>query len=444
MHQHSLEDHQRLAEQGDARSQFMLSQFCFQQRELAQMLRWLRLAADQALPAALDALGYCLEKGMGTDRDMPEALNHYRRAAAAGSDQAAYRYADLLYRCDLSQTRSAEICQHWQQAVAAGLPLARRAQGFLRMLAEGPTTAVVALLQEMAQQGDPVAQFNLGCCLAQTDAQAAGDWLQQAAAKNYPLANTALRALQISENRHWPVLLPERQQPVDAGNDNCLQTSWLIPELPPGLRWENLHQQPLVSVAHGALSMSECAYLIHLATPLMRRAQVISADASDPGSQQASMESRVRTSDSTFLPLQVTDMISHYIDRKISLVTGIDIARSEPFSVLHYRPGQYYQPHYDYFDPALPVTDRLLRDGGQRCASAVIYLSEVDAGGGTGFPELGLEVPARLGSLCLFHNCRPDGSVEPRSLHAGLPVQRGDKWVATKWYREGVTSYLQG
>jgi hypothetical protein len=442
MHQHSLEDYQHQAEQGDARSQFMLSQYCFQQRDLQNMMRWLRLAAEQAMPEALDALGYCLEKGMGTERDMLSALDNYRHSADAGSAQAAYRYADLLFRCDLTQSRSAEVCRYWQQASTAEFPLALRALSFLRMLAEGPTPAVLECLRQSAQAGDPVAQFNLGCCLAPTDADSASSWLQQAAAKSYPLATTAMHALQAGDNGHSSDLFMLPLNDAGDDNKNSINPEWLVPAMPSSLQWEELHELPLVSVAHKALSLPECAYLIHLATPLMKRAQVISADESDPGSLQASMESRVRTSDSTFLPLQVTDMISHFIDRKISLVTDIDICRSEPFSVLHYQPGQYYKPHFDYFDPDLAVSARLLRDGGQRCASAVIYLSDVEAGGGTGFPELELEVPARLGSLCLFHNCRPDGSVEPRSLHAGLPVEQGDKWVATKWYRESKTSYL--
>jgi hypothetical protein len=443
MHSHSLEDYQRLAEQGDKHSQFMLSQYCFQQRDLPQMMQWLQLAANQHMPEALDALGYCQEKGMGTEQDMTAALASYRSAADIGSAQAAFRYADLIYRCDSAQSQGAEVCNHWQQAVAANLPLALRALGFLRMLAEGATEPVIALLQRSAQAGDVVAQFNLGCCLAQHDADNARQWLQQAAAKGYPLCDTALRALQANNKTNWSGVLVSRQPTAGAISNTTIQPSWLVPQLPPQLQWERLHEQPLVSVAHNALSLPECAYLIHLATPLMQRAQVISADATDPGSQQASMKSKVRTSDSTFLPLQVTDMISHHIDRKISAITGIDIRRSEPFSILHYQPGQFYQPHFDYFDPDLPVSARLLQDGGQRCASAVIYLSDVPAGGATEFPELGIEVPARLGSLCLFHNCRPDGAVEPRSLHAGLPVLEGDKWVATKWYREQQTSYLE-
>ena len=442
MQSHSLQDYRRLAEQGDARSQFMLSQYCYQQRDLPQMLRWLRLAADQCMPEAMDALGYCLEKGMGTESDMPAALDNYQHSARAGSAQAAYRYADLLYRCDLTLSRREEIISYWQQAISAKFPLAVRALGFLRMLAEGSTPAVLALLQQSAQAGDPVAQFNLGCSLAATDTDTARNWLQQAAARDYPLAASTMRAMPAKGGSDWPGSVQATSQVAETSDEKALNAAWLLPQPSPRLRREVLHETPLVCVVHNALSLPECAYLIHLATPLMRRAQVISADARDPGSQQASMESRVRTSDSTFLPLQATDMISHYIDRKISLVTGIDIDRSEPFSVLHYQPGQYYKPHYDYFDPELPVAARLLHDGGQRCASAVIYLSDVAAGGGTAFPELDLEVPARMGSLCLFQNCRADGSVEPRSLHAGLPVEQGDKWVATKWYREGVTSYL--
>ena len=101
---------------------------------------------------------------------------------------------------------------------------------------------------------------------------------------------------------------------------------------------------------------------------------------------------------------------------------------------MYYRPGAEYKPHYDYFDPALPGTSTLTRNGGQRVASLVMYLQHSATGGGTTFPDVQLEVAPRQGSAVFFSYERPHPST--RTLHAGAPVISGDKWIATKWFRE--------
>jgi prolyl 4-hydroxylase len=112
-------------------------------------------------------------------------------------------------------------------------------------------------------------------------------------------------------------------------------------------------------------------------------------------------------------------------------------------SILKYAPGEYYRPHLDYFDPKLAVSSTFMEDGGQRTASAVTYLTAPGKGGGTSFPNLGLTVPPAAGSTLWFRNCSADGQVDERSLHAGDTVEEGEKWVVTKWFREGPTQYLQ-
>ena len=155
------------------------------------------------------------------------------------------------------------------------------------------------------------------------------------------------------------------------------------------------------------------------------------------------MVSDVRTNMSTYLPFGVVDIIARYIELKIIRETGEDLMSSEPMSILHYAPGQYYRPHVDYFDPKLTVSKGMMDDGGQRTASAVTYLRAPTAGGGTSFPRLNLSVPALAGSTLWFRNCREDGQVDDRSLHGGDPVEQGEKWVVTKWFREKPTKYLE-
>ncbi|HRO82176.1 MAG TPA: 2OG-Fe(II) oxygenase, partial [Alicycliphilus denitrificans] len=110
------------------------------------------------------------------------------------------------------------------------------------------------------------------------------------------------------------------------------------------------------------------------------------------------------------------------------------VENGEGLQVLHYRPGAEYKPHYDYFDPAEPGTPRLLRRGGQRVATLVIYLNDPVRGGGTTFPDVPLEIGPRQGNAVFFSYGRAHpGS---RTLHGGAPVIEGEKWIATKWLRE--------
>ena len=98
-------------------------------------------------------------------------------------------------------------------------------------------------------------------------------------------------------------------------------------------------------------------------------------------------------------------------------------------------PGAEYKPHYDYFDPAEPGTPAILKRGGQRLGLDRCYLNTPETGGATVFPEAGIEVAPVSGNAVFFSYDRPHPST--RTLHGGAPVTAGEKWVATKWMREG-------
>ena len=122
------------------------------------------------------------------------------------------------------------------------------------------------------------------------------------------------------------------------------------------------------------------------------------------------------------------------IEARIARLLGWPLENGEGLQVLRYGPGAEYKPHYDYFDPAEPGTASILARGGQRVATLIMYLQEPDQGGATVFPDLRLQVVPRRGSAVFFsysqaHPCS-------QSLHGGMPVLAGEKWIATKWLRE--------
>ena len=181
---------------------------------------------------------------------------------------------------------------------------------------------------------------------------------------------------------------------------------------------------PMLRVLDGMLTAQECAELIELARPRLQRALTVDSD----GKHQVDHR---RTSEGMFFTLNELPLVGR-IEQRLASLLGVPVNHGEGLQILHYLPGQEYEPHYDWFDPEQPGYGAITAVGGQRIASVVMYLNTPAQGGGTAFPEIGLTVTARRGSAVYFAYEGGDRS----SLHAGLPVVRGEKWIATKWLRE--------
>src|SRR5260221_463913 len=86
-------------------------------------------------------------------------------------------------------------------------------------------------------------------------------------------------------------------------------------------------------------------------------------------------------------------------------------------------------------DREVGIVMTMLKRGGQRVASLVCYLNTPTSGGQTIFPDVQLDVAPIRGNAVFFSYDRPHPVT--RTLHGGAPVIAGEKWVATKWLREG-------
>jgi prolyl 4-hydroxylase len=188
-------------------------------------------------------------------------------------------------------------------------------------------------------------------------------------------------------------------------------------------------QLPRVVVLGGLLSDAECDALIDAARPRLARSLTVQTAT---GGEEVNAD---RTSQGMFFDRGESALLKT-IEARIARLVHWPVERGEGIQVLHYRPGAEYKPHYDYFDPDQPGTPTILKRGGQRVGTLVMYLNDPEAGGGTTFPDVGLEVAPRKGSAVFFNYNRPHPAT--RSLHGGAPVLAGDKWVATKWLREEV------
>lgn len=186
-------------------------------------------------------------------------------------------------------------------------------------------------------------------------------------------------------------------------------------------------QSPRVLVLGGLLSDEECDALIAAARPRLARSLTVQTQT---GGEELNPD---RTSNGMFFNRGESELLTR-IEARIARLLRWPVQNGEGMQVLHYRPGAEYKPHYDYFDPAEPGTPTILKRGGQRVGTLVMYLNEPERGGGTTFPDVCLEVAPQRGNAVFFSYDRP--SPATRTLHGGAPVIAGEKWVATKWLRE--------
>jgi len=184
---------------------------------------------------------------------------------------------------------------------------------------------------------------------------------------------------------------------------------------------------PRVVVFGNLLSDAECDALIAAARVRLARSLTVETQT---GGEAVNVD---RTSDGMFFERGENEVVA-CIEQRIARLLRWPLEFGEGLQVLRYAPGAQYRPHYDYFDPGEPGTPTILRRGGQRVATLVMYLQAPAQGGATTFPDVGLEVAAQRGTAVFFSYDRPDPAT--RTLHGGAPVLAGEKWVATKWLRE--------
>ena len=125
------------------------------------------------------------------------------------------------------------------------------------------------------------------------------------------------------------------------------------------------------------------------------------------------------------------------IDESIAALLGIAPEQGETMQGQRYAPGQQFRAHHDYFHESESYWEKVRVHGGQRTWTAMIYLNDVAEGGATWFPQAGIRVAPRRGLLLAWNNMKLDGSPNEMTLHEGMPVVEGTKYVITKWFREG-------
>lgn len=186
-------------------------------------------------------------------------------------------------------------------------------------------------------------------------------------------------------------------------------------------------QQPRIVLFGNLLSDAECDQLIADARPAMARSRTVVTQTS---SEEINPD---RTSQGMFYTRGQTPTVAA-LEARIARLLRWPVENGEGLQVLNYHPGAEYKPHHDYFNPQESSSAAILRRGGQRVGTLVMYLNDLPSGGCTFFPETQLRIHPRKGHAVFFGYPTPD--VSTRTLHGGDPVLVGEKWIATKWLRE--------
>jgi len=175
------------------------------------------------------------------------------------------------------------------------------------------------------------------------------------------------------------------------------------------------------------LDDAECEALINGARASMSRSSTLSAI------NKKEVIHASRTSDGMFYQRGSNPWVTK-VEERLSYLLDWPIENGEGMQILRYGPGAEYKPHYDYFSPLSLGTPQILKRGGQRVATVVMYLNTPEAGGSTVFPQSKFDSMPVKGNAVFFNYSR--AHPVSRSLHGGSPVLAGEKWVAVKWYRE--------
>ena len=127
--------------------------------------------------------------------------------------------------------------------------------------------------------------------------------------------------------------------------------------------------------------------------------------------------------------------LSARLDQRFADLLGVDPRLSEPIQGQRYDSGQYFKEHTDWFSPGTKAFKEHTSVGGQRTWTLMIYLNAVEQGGETVFKRLERRFTPIPGLGLAWNNLQADGTPNPFTLHEAIPVDTGNKWVITKWFR---------
>lgn len=191
---------------------------------------------------------------------------------------------------------------------------------------------------------------------------------------------------------------------------------------------QQVSDDPVIWVIDDFVTAEERQHIVEFARDKMSAAKVSRLGHNAPSDK--------RTGSVAWIRHNQTPIVSGLV-RRVGDLVGLPVTNAESLQIVHYAETQEYRPHYDAWDMTTPKGREKTSTGGNRALTALMYLNEVEGGGATAFPNVGVEVEAIPGRLTIFHNLYEGESVRHvDSLHGGTPVTAGEKWACNLWFRE--------
>lgn len=377
----TLEQVQTAANAGDPAAQELLAQVAEQSGRVEEAVHWLARSAKTGRPSAHARLGLWQLVGFGVAQAPADGVTRIVAAANTG-DPLGLSLAAIVD--------------------AGGIGTARNPQRAIQWLARH------------AAQGEPQAACQIGLLIGVSGERSAlaRAALSQAAAAGYA---PAVRILGQRPRQAVPVDWTAAAAAVDLSAFEAPFTT------------KTERDDPRIATIPDLLPGWACDYVMALAEPALQRGMVV--DATGGESVQDERSNRVMN-----FGLADSDVVLELINNRLAAAAGMPTENAEGLGVLHYAPGERYKPHVDYI-PDTPANADHLAARGQRVRTLLVYLNQGFEGGATEFPHLELAFKPPRGSALVFDSVKPDGSVDPMTLHTGAPTTRGDKWVISKWFR---------
>ncbi|XP_044034138.1 prolyl 4-hydroxylase subunit alpha-1a isoform X3 [Siniperca chuatsi] len=194
------------------------------------------------------------------------------------------------------------------------------------------------------------------------------------------------------------------------------------------VKQEDEWDRPRIVRYHNIVTDKEIEKVKELAKPRLRRATV-----SNPATGVLET-AHYRISKSAWLTAFEHPVVDR-INQRIEDLTGLDVSTAEDLQVANYGVGGQYEPHFDFGRKDEPDAFEELGTG-NRIATWLLYMSDVQAGGATVFTDVGASVWPKKGTAVFWYNLYPSGEGDYRTRHAACPVLVGNKWVSNKWIHE--------
>ncbi|CAN8005542.1 unnamed protein product [Ixodes pacificus] len=201
------------------------------------------------------------------------------------------------------------------------------------------------------------------------------------------------------------------------------------------IKLEEINLKPYVIVMHDVVQDKDIEDLMAFAEPRLERSTTYTGSEMMPSPERTSSTAWLNEDEA---PIAVR--MNSYLRALVGMGTSDTVDEAEAYQLANYGTGGHFLPHHDFLQDSLHAYNSsadyyIQRGAGDRLATLMIYMTDVEEGGATVFPSLGIRLTPKKGDAAFWWNLKASGEGEMLTTHAGCPVLYGSKWIANKWFR---------